>query len=161
MIHAPLRGYRATTGGFMSEQRTTWLRFSLTLIAIVYAVFGAAVAMQLAYAVLFVGFQKGGPAFLDSLIPLLIAFGLFTLRPWARVLSLVVSGFLLFVGIVGLLLCVAYLFGFVGADGGMIVDRPMLALGSLILLIAFAGWQWFVLSRPSIRAMFCTGPNRQ
>lgn len=144
----------------MSEQRTTWLRLSLTINASLYAVFGAASALQLVYAVLISGSQKSAPGLVDGLIPLLIAFGLFTLRPWARILSLVVSGFLLFGGIAGLALCLAHFFGFIGAEAGMIVDRPGQTIGTLVLLIAFAGWQWWVLSRPSIRAMFCASPNR-
>jgi len=144
----------------MSELRTTWLRVSVTIIATVYAIFGAASALQSIYAVLISGSQKSTPGVLDCLVPLFIAFGLFTLRPWARILSLVISGFLIFVGIAGLGLCLAHVFGFVTADGGMIIDRPGLTLGILILLIVFAGWQWWVLSRPSIRAMFCASPNR-
>ncbi len=144
----------------MSEQRSTWLRLSLTFIASVYAVFGAASALQLVYTILISGSHKSGPALLDSLIPLCIAFGLFTLRPWARILCLVVCGFLFFGGIAGLAICLGYVLGFIGAEGGLIVDRPGQAVGSLILVMVFAGWQWWVLSRPSIRAMFCSSPNR-
>jgi hypothetical protein len=144
----------------MSELRTTWLRVSVTIIASVYALIGAANALQSVHALLISGSHNGTPGTLESLVPLFIAFGLFTLRPWARILSIVISGFLIFVGLAGLLLCVAYVFGFVAAEGGMIVDRPGLALGLLILLIVFAGWQWWVLSRPSIREMFCASLNR-
>jgi hypothetical protein len=144
----------------MSEQRTTWLRFSVTIIASMYAILGAAGASQYVYAVLITGTRQSGPVLLDGLVPLFIAFGLFTLRPWARILSLVISGFLIFTGVVGLLLCLAHVFGFVTANGGSIVDRPGLTIGALILVIVFACWQWWILSRPSIRAMFCSSPNQ-
>jgi len=144
----------------MSEQNTTRLRFGLSVIASVYALFGGTSALQSVYAVLISGSQRSSPGLLDGLIPLFIAYGLFTQRPWARILCLVVSGFLVFVGIAGIVLCLGHVFGFVKADGGLIVDRPGLALASLILLIAFAAWQWWVLSRPVIQAMFCSGSKR-
>jgi hypothetical protein len=144
----------------MSERNTTWLRFGLAVIASVYAVFGAAYGLQSVYAVLISGTEHSTPSMLDSLIPLFIAFGLFTLRPWARILAVVVSGFMIFVGVAGLLLCVAHLFGFVQAASGLIVDRPGLAVGILFLIIAFAAWQWWVLTRPAIQAMFCASVNR-
>jgi hypothetical protein len=139
----------------MSELRTTWLRLSVTIIASVYGIYGLASALQSVYALLIAGSRQTTPGLLESLIPLFIAFGLITLRPWARILTLVISGFLIFVGIVSLVLCVAYAFGFLTPGAGLIVDRPGLAVAWPIALIAFAGWQWWVLSRPSIQAMFC------
>lgn len=143
----------------MSEQRTTWLRLSLAAIASVYAIFGVCGAVQLVYGILISGSSQGGPKLLDSLIPLFLAFGLFTLRPWARILGLIVSGFLLFVGLLGFVFCLGHLLNLHPASGGLILSQPVLAIGSLILLTAFAGWQWWVLSRPSIRSMFCEGGN--
>jgi hypothetical protein len=144
----------------MSERNTTWLRFGLAIIASIYAIFGAAIALQLVHAVLITGSQESRPGLLDGFVPLLIAFGLLTHRPWARIMGLVVSGFLLFVGIIGLGLCLGHVFDLVRADGGLLVDRPGFAVGLLILVIAFAVWQWWVLSSPSIQAMFCSSPNR-
>jgi hypothetical protein len=130
------------------------VRVSIKIIACVYALLGAAVASQWLYAVLFTGTRSTTPGLLDGLVPLGLAYGLVTFRPWARALGLVVSGFLGFVGVVGLPLCLGHVLGIYKADGGSIVDRPIATLIFLALLIAFASWQWWVLTRPRARHLF-------
>ena len=127
---------------------------SIKIIACIYALLGAAVASQWIYAVLFTGTRSTTPGLLDGLVPLGLAYGLVTFRPWARILGLVVSGFLVVVGVVGLPLCLGHVLGIYKADGGSIVDRPITTLIILALLIALASWQWWVLTRPQARLLF-------
>ena len=130
------------------------MRVSIKIIACVYALLGAASASQWLYAVLFTGTRSTTPGLLDGLVPLGLAYGLVTFRPWARTLGLVVSGFFGFVGIIGLIMCLGHVLGIYKTDGGSIVDRPIATLVILALLIAFASWQWRVLTRPEARHLF-------
>jgi hypothetical protein len=130
------------------------VRVSIKIIACVYALFGAAAASPWLYSVLFTGTRSTTPGLLDGLVPLGLAYGLVTFRRWARILGLVVSGFLGFVGAVGLLLCLGHVLGIYKADGGSIIDRPIATLIILALLIAFTSWQWWVLTRPQALALF-------
>ena len=127
---------------------------SIKIIACIYALLGAAVASQWIYAVLFTGTRSTTPGLLDGLVPLGLAYGLVTFRPWARILGLVVAGFLGVAGVVGLPLCLGHVLGIYKADGGSIVDRPITTLIILALLIALASWQWWVLTRPQARLLF-------
>ena len=135
------------------------MRVSIKIIACVYALLGAASASQWVYAVLFTGTRSMTPGLFDGLLQLGLAYGLVTFRPWARTLGLVVSGFLGFVGVVGLLLCLGHVLAIYKADGGSIVDRPIATLIILALLIAFASWQWWVLTRPQARHLFSSTPG--
>jgi hypothetical protein len=130
------------------------VRVSIKIIACVYALLGAALASQWLYSILFTGTRSTTPGLLDGVLPLGLAYGLVTFRPWARILGLVVSGFLGFVGVVGLLLCLGHVLAIYKADGGSIVDRPIATLIILALLIAFASLQWWVLSRPQVRHLY-------
>jgi hypothetical protein len=134
------------------------VRLSIKIIACVWALVGAAAASQWLYAVLFTGTRSTTPGLLDGLVPLGLAYGLVTFRPWARILGFVVSGFLGFVGVVGLTLCMGHVLGIYKADGGSIVDRPIATLTILALLIAFASWQWWVLTRQQARQVFSSKP---
>jgi hypothetical protein len=127
---------------------------SIKIIAGIYALLGTASALEWLYAVLFTGTRSTTPGLLDGLVPLGLAYGLVTFRPWARILSLVVCGFLEFVGAIGLLLCLGHVLGIHKAAGGSIVDRPIATLIILALLIAFAAWQWWVLTRPQVKHLF-------
>ena len=130
------------------------MRVSIKIIACVYAVLGAASASQWLYAVLFTGTRSTTPGLLDGLVPLGLAYGLVTFRPWARFFGLVATGFLWFAGVGGLLLCLGHVLGINKAAEGWIVDRPIATLIFLALLIAFASWQWRVLTRPEARHLF-------
>jgi hypothetical protein len=134
------------------------VRVEIKIIACVYALLGAASASQWLYAVLFTGTRSTTPGLLDGLVPLGLAYGLVTFRPWGRILGLVVSGFLGFVGIIGLIMCLGHVLGIYKADGGSIVDRPIATLIILALLIAFATWQWWVLTRPQVGHLFSSKP---
>ena len=130
------------------------MRVSIKIIACIYALLGAASASQWLYAVLFTGTRSTTPGLLDGLVPLGLAYGLVTFRPWARTLGLVVSGLLGFTGVVGLPLCLGHVLGTHKATGGLIVDWPIATVTILALLIALASWQWWVLTRPQARLLF-------
>jgi len=130
------------------------VRVSIKIIACVYALLGATVASQW----LLTGTRSTTAGLLEGMVPLGLAYGLVTFRPWARTLGLVVSGFLGFVGVVGLLLCLGHVQGIHKAEGGSIVDRPIATLTILALLIAFASWQWWVLTRQQARQVFSSKP---
>jgi hypothetical protein len=134
------------------------VRVSIKIIACVYALLGAAVASQWLYAILFTGMWRTTHGLLDGLVPLGLAYGLVTLRPWARILGLVVSGFLGVAGVAALIMCLGHVLGIDKAVEGSIVDRPIATLISLALLIAFASWQWWVLTRPQARHLFSSTP---
>jgi hypothetical protein len=131
---------------------------SIKLIAGIYAVLGTASALEWLYAVLFTGTRSTTPGLLDGLVPLGLAYGLVTYRPWARILGLVVAGFLGLVGVIGLLLCLGHVLAIHKAAGGSIVDRAIATLIILALFIAFAAWQWWVLTRPQVSHLFSSKP---
>ena len=130
---------------------------SIKAIAGVYALLGVAAAFEWLYAVLYTP-ARTSPGLFECLVSLGLAYGLVTFRPWARTLGLVVSGFLGFVGVVGLPLCLGHVLGIYKADGGSIVDRPIATLIILALLIAFATRQWWVLTRPQVGHLFSSKP---
>ena len=122
-----------------------------------YAVAGAVPAWQWLYATLFTGVTDKSPDPLNALILLGLAYGLATFRQWARILGLLVAALFGFVGIVGLVLCFGHVLGIHRAAGGTILDRPATTFGILAALVAFAGWQWWLLGRPESRDLFGRG----
>jgi hypothetical protein len=132
------------------------MRVSIKVISGLYAAIGAANAVFWLYAVLFRGVLGSTPGFLDGVIPLATAYGLISFRPWGRSLCLAVAAFEVFAGVLGLVMCLGHVAGIHRADGGMILDRPILTFGILAILLAFAAWQWWLLTRPPVREMFRT-----
>jgi hypothetical protein len=132
---------------------------SIRIIAGIYALLGAASAWEWLYAVLFTGTRSTHSGFLDAVVPLGLAYGLVTFRPWARTLGLVISGLIGFVGVLSLILWLGLrLRGIDKRWSGLIVDRPVAALILIALLIAFAAWQWWVLTRPQVHHLFSSKP---
>jgi hypothetical protein len=127
---------------------------AIRTIALIYAMFGAAAASVWLYSVLFVGTRSGSSTPFDAIIPFALAYGLATFRPWARILGLLVTGFLGFVGVLGLIMCVGHVAGHTKAATGLIVDNPVLAFVMVGLLIAFAGFQWWALAARPGRDLF-------
>ena len=126
------------------------MRVSIKIIACVYALLGATVASQW----LLTGTRSTTAGLPEGMVPLGLAYGLVTFRPWARTLGLVVSGFLGLTGVVGLPLCLGHVLGIYKASSGLIVDWPIATVIILALLIAFSAWQWWVFSRPQVRHLY-------
>ncbi len=133
------------------------MRTGVMIAACLYGLAGAALALQWLHALLITGTTAAIPGPLNGLIPLGLTYGLVTFRPWARILGLIVAGFLGFVGVTALAFCLGHVLGIHRAAGGLIVDQPALALGVITALVAFAGWQSWLLTRPSTRDLFAAG----
>jgi len=135
------------------------VRVSIKIIACVYALIGVAAASQWLYAILIGGRRGISTGLLDGLLPLGLAYGLVTYRPWGRTLGLVFSGLLGFVGGLGLILWLVHVIWGLGEHvSGLIVERPVAAPIVMALLIVLSAWQWWLLTRPQIAQLFSANP---
>jgi hypothetical protein len=131
------------------------MRASLMIIVSIYALLGAASALEWLYAVLLTGARSTHSGLLDGVVPLTLAYGLATFRPWARILGLVIAGLLGLLGVMSLLLWLVHaVHGLGKGTTGLIVEKPVAALFLIALFFAFSAWQWWVLSRPQVRDLF-------
>jgi hypothetical protein len=130
------------------------MRHSVRACAVLYAIFGAVLALQFLFPILFSGEYSSTRGLLDGLIPLALAYGLWTFRPWARIGGLIVSIFLGFVGVAALSLGLGHVMGIKKASGGTIVDWPIFTLLFLASVVVFAAWQWWMLTRRQTVQMF-------
>jgi hypothetical protein len=135
------------------------VRVSIKIIACVYALIGAAAALQWLYAMLFGGIRGMTTGLADGLLPLGLAYGLVTYRPWGRTLGLVFSGMLGLVGVLGLILWLVHvIWGLDERWSGVIVERPVVVAFVMALLIVFSAWQLWVLTRAQIAQLFSANP---
>jgi hypothetical protein len=134
------------------------VRVSIKIIACIYALMGAAAAVVWLYRTLVAGSDPtegilAGPWLLG------LAYGLLTLRPWARTLGLVTSGLLGVVGIVSLRRWwLSHFRGGLKDVQGLIIERPVAGLFLIALLIAFPAWQWWLFTRPQVRHLYSSKP---
>jgi hypothetical protein len=119
---------------------------------------------QWLYAVLFTGPRHATSDLFVCLLPLGLAYGLVTFRPWAQTLGIVFSGLLCGVGVLSLILWLMlhpwaqHVPGNPKGTSGLIVDGPVAAPIIIALMIAFGAWQWWVLTRPQADHLFSSKP---
>lgn len=127
------------------------MRFSVKMIAWVYLAVGITAGFRVVYAILF-----GGPR--DDLggvvLFVLLGYGLLHFQPLARGIVLLLSVFALIGFAIGLALCIGHVAGLTIAAGGLIVEKPVLAFVVLGISLAFVSWQWWMLTRPEVAALF-------
>ena len=132
------------------------VRTSFKIIGCIYALAGAAAAVEGLDAVLHTGFDPTSGK-LAGLWFLVLAYGLLTFHPWARTLGLMTSGL---VGVAGVRSLIwwwqVHVQGGLKDAQGLVVDRPVAALFLIALLIAFSAWLWWVFSRPQVRHLYST-----
>jgi hypothetical protein len=130
------------------------VRTSFKIIGCIYALLGAAAALEGLYAVLLTGFDPTS-GLLAGLWFLVVVYALVTFHPWARTLGLVTSGL---VGVAGVRSLIwwwqVHVQGGLKEAQGLVVERPVAALFHIALLIAFSAWQWWVFSRPQVRQLY-------
>jgi hypothetical protein len=141
------------------------MRASVKIIACVYALFGATLVSQWVYDFLYIPEHRnfwGTSDLIIGLVPLGLAYGMVTFRPWARILGLVYAGLYGFVGVLSpIMWLVNVIRGFDWGSSGLtalIVARPVAGLIISALLIAFSTWQWWVLTRPQVVHLFSSKP---
>ena len=127
------------------------MRFAVKIIAWVYLAAGIAGGFEVVYAILFGGTRNDVG---EAVLFLLLGYGLLHFHPLARGVILLLSVLSLFVGVIGLALCIGHVAGLIRASSGLIVDQPVLAFVALGICLVFVSWQLWVLTRPEIAALF-------
>jgi len=125
------------------------MRLAVKIIAWVYLFAGIAGVL---YGILF-----GGPHIdLGEVVVVLLGYGLLHFHPWARGVVFLLSAVGLLVILIGLVLCIGHIAGWIKASSGLIVDQPVLAFVVLGVGLAFVSCQLWVLTRPEVASLFKT-----
>jgi hypothetical protein len=120
-------------------------------VATLYGLYGVASMLVLIYQVLFTGVRSEAPGLLFGVIgPLAIGYGLVARRNWARVLALGVAALVGTGGVIGGIIGIGHSAGFFQNASGLLIDRPAVGMSLVVLLLAFALVQWWILTRPDV-----------
>jgi hypothetical protein len=130
----------------------------IKLLACVYALNWAVAAAQSCYEIVFAEARSTTLGPFTAVVGLVLAYGLVTFRPWARILGLLLSGLMGLVAVVSSLFYLWHFLDIQRAAGRVIVEGTFLPLINLVLYTAFAAWQWWVLTHPQVRLLFSSKP---